>query len=263
MDFEKELIAERIKSIRKEKRLSMEKFAELIGASGKSTVNEWEKARSIPSDEFLDKISEIGKVSKDFILFGSLEDYVQRVLFKELEEHDTFFNSVKDYAYLTTNLSDFESAPFIYDENGKLIPPDEMDGVISNVLESELERIINENLPEIMIKIDNDSLSYRDDSAIASVATSFFYEETLAHSFSFEGSYHLLRKALNENPLPLTMGDFSDEKAIETLKKNGYSDSKILETQFEARLDELKTKFSIDIAKLYDEYIDSKEKLSE
>lgn len=67
-----QIIAERIKEIRAENKLSQEDFGKLLAVS-QDTVSLWEKSKSLPSVEYVIKICKLFRVSADFLL--GLSDY--------------------------------------------------------------------------------------------------------------------------------------------------------------------------------------------
>lgn len=255
-EYQKFLIGLRINKIRKSRNLSMEAFAKKIGVAGKSTVNEWEKGRAIPSEEALKKIAKLGFVSKEYILYGSLRDYVQSVLYDHIED-ETLFVALKKYLYTTTDISSFENAPLVYGYKRKPIPCDEIDEEIYDAIIDEMTKAIDSLLSKIMVKINEKGITYYEESKIVAQALSVINVETLIQSFSFEGVYYLCKRALNELP-PGSAGDFSSEKAVASLKKEGYSDEKILELQYEAKFNEAKGVFLNKIDELYENFLKEK-----
>ncbi len=63
----KDIIAKRIKEIRKDAGLSQAKFGEKIFVS-QDTVSLWEQGKSLPTTEFVIAIAKTFKVSADYIL---------------------------------------------------------------------------------------------------------------------------------------------------------------------------------------------------
>lgn len=78
-------VGNRIKSIRKEKGLTMEQMGELIGGVKKSSINNWEKGQNLPNSQRLKKIAELGGISVNNLLYGSLDQFAYNVLIKELD----------------------------------------------------------------------------------------------------------------------------------------------------------------------------------
>lgn len=85
MQINNKLVGNRIKKIRSEKGMSQEEFGLLIKNAHKSLVSKWEKGQSLPNNDRLKRIAEIGETTVDFILYGSLDDYARNLL-KELEK---------------------------------------------------------------------------------------------------------------------------------------------------------------------------------
>lgn len=66
-DKKLEIIGERIKELRTEKKMSQEKLGQLLSVS-QDTVSLWENARSIPPADIIIKLAEIFAVSCDYLL---------------------------------------------------------------------------------------------------------------------------------------------------------------------------------------------------
>lgn len=72
-------VGERIKQIRLSLGESMEKFGERFETS-KGTVNNWEKGRNLPNKENLKKISELGQMTVNELLYGNINNLIESVL---------------------------------------------------------------------------------------------------------------------------------------------------------------------------------------
>ncbi|HEM3604798.1 TPA: helix-turn-helix domain-containing protein [Streptococcus suis] len=72
-------VGERIKQIRLSLGESMEKFGERFETS-KGTVNNWEKGRNLPNKENLKKISELGQMTVNELLYGNVNNLIESVL---------------------------------------------------------------------------------------------------------------------------------------------------------------------------------------
>lgn len=88
----------RIREIRKKLGYSMEQFAKKIDDKAKSgTISNWETGKNLPNNERLKRIAELGNVSVEYLLYGSLEEYTNNLiddLKKELKDSDTINNGV-------------------------------------------------------------------------------------------------------------------------------------------------------------------------
>lgn len=77
----KKAIGLRIKTIRKQNGLTMKEFGKLIGDAAQSLVTRWENGTSIPNNERIKKIAEIGNVSVSYLLYG-------KTTFDDLSDED-------------------------------------------------------------------------------------------------------------------------------------------------------------------------------
>ena len=67
---QKNAVGERIKLIRKKRGETLEQFGNAIGGVLKSNVSKWERGQSLPNNERIKKISELGNVSVNYLLTG-------------------------------------------------------------------------------------------------------------------------------------------------------------------------------------------------
>lgn len=75
----------RIKSIRETRGVNQKEFAKLINATVPAVSN-WENGRSLPNNERLKKIAEIGNLSINELLYGSIENFRYTLINKLYEE---------------------------------------------------------------------------------------------------------------------------------------------------------------------------------
>lgn len=68
---DKNAVGVRLSGLRKQNKLSMDEVAHYVNVSGRSTINGWEKGRSIPEDDKLERLSTLFNVSIDYILHGN------------------------------------------------------------------------------------------------------------------------------------------------------------------------------------------------
>lgn len=107
MEVNKQALGARIRELRKSHNMSMESLAKKVGASGKSTINSWEKGVTKPRPKFLSKLSEVLGVEKEFLEFGSPEQYIKSVVL------DDFFSDASRLegpfkAYLRVKYPDYD-----------------------------------------------------------------------------------------------------------------------------------------------------------
>lgn len=113
MNIDKEEVGKRIFAIRKKNGLTMKEFGEKFGnpIASDSIVSRWEKGKSLPNNERLKKIAELGNTTVEYLLYGSLDDYA-RNLINELEKE------LKEDGSITDKIV----ASIITDIEGRLFP---------------------------------------------------------------------------------------------------------------------------------------------
>lgn len=70
----------RIKKIRTDLGYSMSQFGELISDSPKTTVNNWERGINLPKEDKMKKISLLGKVTTNELLYGTPEEFISTII---------------------------------------------------------------------------------------------------------------------------------------------------------------------------------------
>lgn len=90
MNIDKKALGLRIQQIRKEKGLTLEEFGELVLNAGKSAVSKWEKGSSIPNNKRLKVIADLGNMSIESLMFGSLQNYIFEHLYELLPDEYQF-----------------------------------------------------------------------------------------------------------------------------------------------------------------------------
>ena len=78
MEINKDDVGFRISNIRKRLGLNQELFGQKINLAHKSLVSKWEKGQSLPNNERLKMIAELGGISVDELLYGSTWEYAKR-----------------------------------------------------------------------------------------------------------------------------------------------------------------------------------------
>lgn len=96
MEIDTKGYGQRIKQIRKEKKLSLEAFGELLDPPApKSLVWNWERERNLPKKDRLKQIAEIGDVSETFLKYG-IKNLEYDNLFGEFSSQINIENKLKE-----------------------------------------------------------------------------------------------------------------------------------------------------------------------
>jgi len=78
----KEKVAKRIHEIRTSLGYSMDEFGKLLGDVPRSSVNNWEKAVSVPKQDKLEKIASLGRMMPEQILYGRADEYLFDLIYQ-------------------------------------------------------------------------------------------------------------------------------------------------------------------------------------
>lgn len=73
-------VGKRIRKIRTDLGYSMAQFGELVSDSPKTTVNNWERGINLPKGDKLKKISLLGKITTNELLYGSPEEFISKII---------------------------------------------------------------------------------------------------------------------------------------------------------------------------------------
>ena len=207
MDINKTEIGKRIFTIRKSLGLTMKEFGERMGnpVASDSIVSRWEKGVSVPNNERLKRIAEIGDISVNELLYGDSQEYVHNVLIEELNNHNKLYSVLKEHYIEDTNEDE------IHLQAVKLIN-DSLEQIYTRL------RILTTNQN---INSSNESLSiYQlNKERIISIAISYFEPKK---EYTFEEYYKEIKSSLEKLPY------YSTKKSLKQLTnqflKTGYSE---------------------------------------
>lgn len=92
-------VGNRIRNIRKDLGLSMEKFGELFDpAASKGVVSNWENGYNFPNNERLKTIAELGSITVNELLYGESRVYIESVIRDSSEiAHSEAIENTIDY----------------------------------------------------------------------------------------------------------------------------------------------------------------------
>lgn len=93
----KKEIAKRLKKLRLEKGLTMEKTAKQVGAYGSSVVSNWEKGKTTPKPQFMKAYADAFQVPIEWIKYGDFDQYLYNVITNEGLLDPDFTKSAIDF----------------------------------------------------------------------------------------------------------------------------------------------------------------------
>lgn len=108
MNINKIELGNRIKAIRKSKKMTLEEFGREIGAVGKSNVSKWEKGYVIPTEDRLEKIAELAHISVYELIYGDTLNFISDQIGAYLPNEYTFLDGLFTHEHLSivSNLID-------------------------------------------------------------------------------------------------------------------------------------------------------------
>lgn len=108
MNINKIELGNRIKAIRKSKKMTLEEFGRTIGSVGKSNVSKWEKGYVIPTEDRLEKIAELAQISVYELIYGDTLNFISDQIGAYLPNEYTFLDGLFTHEHLSiiSNLID-------------------------------------------------------------------------------------------------------------------------------------------------------------
>ncbi|MDO1604857.1 helix-turn-helix transcriptional regulator [Lactobacillus sp. YT155] len=230
MTYNKKAIAERLKKIRTDNNLSMQEFSELIGVSGKSTINEWEKARSIPSKKTLIKIASTLQVDSNFILYGNFADYIKELVVSTIKERndEDLVPIFLDYLTQIDALSQFKD----YENSQEVNSIYDQIRIRETVLNMAIEKTLDDNIAELNDFLYEKGISFSSSKSLILKTITLYYLKRLNKANLTTNTYiHELIAATD--PAIYDLGDLSGEDS------NKITDAI---TNFHSQLEQILTK---------------------
>lgn len=191
MEIDKKGLGIRIHNLRVGENMSMDELAEKVAVSGKSTVNEWEKGRSIPNDVTINNIASLFGTTTDFLLHGSLSSFVKNVLITDGINDAEFNHLLWEYINLTTNTSDILAGiAFDYD-SFKPVSEKEQSNINESIVNDAIDHAISQNLNDFIASLKTGS-SYPSQPEIIKISTQTLKKNIKILQNTFTGKYHRL-----------------------------------------------------------------------
>lgn len=264
MKIDKTAVGIRIHELRTEKNMSMDKLATSVALSGKSTVNEWEKGRSLPSPETLKKIALLFSVTQDFLLYGSLSNYVSSVLKKDGINDSEFNNLLWEYINLTSNTNDMLSGISFNPKTFDPIPDEEQYQIYDSITNNAISDAIKENLTDFTAPF-NKRKEYPSQPEIIQSSIKVLQRNVNLIKRTFTGKIHKITQELEQidsfeylNP-NVTLEDYlnSDYMYTEKSKSKKISNKLIIDKFYQSKLNAMTLDFQEKLSELEFEFHES------
>lgn len=252
MKIDKRQVGLRIKTLRHSKNMTLSDVAEMVHAKGKSTVNSWERGATLPRDKFMTKLCSLFGVSKNYILFGSLDDYLISLVLSDYISDDSITHfEISNYMNYTSNRLDFiNSIPLNFS------PDEDPEAIISDADCDEVKKILKSNLTELKTYLGK-CLKYNNDYKILQLVAKWFRDQSAYAMDSFMGQYRHLKNFLSLYvPTNLGLGnvDISNENVSLVASHFDMKPKEALDAIFNSKMGELQLAWFKDLDELKEEY---------
>lgn len=196
--IDKQAVGQRIRHLRQTKQLSMADLAATVGVAGKSTINDWEKGRTLAANEKLATLADLFGTSTGYLLHGALSDYAYAVLRDDGLNNPEFNVLLWEYVDLTTTNPNMLSGD-VFNGNDD-VPPTKSDSII----DQHIDAAINQILPAVVNIFP--SADYPDATAIVKSACSVFRQRIQLIRRTFTGKYNRIVRLLDNVDLYEKLG---------------------------------------------------------
>lgn len=232
----------------------MSELANKINVSGKSTVNEWEKGRTLPNKSSLKTLAIFFDVSVEYLLFGSLRSYIEKLLMNELLIDDSDVQSaVYDFLEQTTS--------FVRDSEEKEQKYSDEEYYIWE--QTQAKSVIEQLVQEITDEVVRLGLGYENDQEISRIAVRKIRFAMHDREMNFYGeSQNVLFKLRNEiiDHVSYNPSISLDEYMSSNVSKNFISSKEQYDNYFNMKLHDYLRHVEKDIIKLQNNYMSNLKK---
>jgi Predicted transcription factor, homolog of eukaryotic MBF1 len=224
MKIDKKQVGIRIHELRTQNNWSMKELANKIKASGKSTINEWEKGRTIPSKKFLEQLAKIFTVSTDYLNFGSFPQYVTKLLENAIDTEDERSWYLSKLFYLKNNAK-YRPSTLLQglEKLNKLedVSDDNQKWALRELMELQpklLSKLISSYIDELVQYLKSNNTNY-DDNRILEYSNNFFKNKVFEQYSSFAGALKNVKLKLNNTYMTLAFK--SDDEELNKIFRHG------------------------------------------
>lgn len=259
MKIDKEAVGQRIKRLRSEKNMSMDTLAKMVGVSGKSTINEWEKGRSLPHDKNMNRLAKLFGVQADYIKHGSLSEYGLAALKEEIVAGDEagLRPEIEDILGLTTDYYAADENPPLFKGFMQASPQEQIQklnkwhtGVLLNALDDLFYQIRHDYESEIS----KQHLSYNDPDKLVSLFVHLARRAAQGKAMSVTGVIRTIKHDLNPFLWLGNVGNMAPAEVQRWELKEGWSKEKVYENEYLTKVSNAVTDFLDTIDKIADQY---------
>lgn len=246
MQIDKQQVGKRIHQLRTTAGLSMAALASAVGLAGKSTINDWEKGRTLASTERMTKLAVFFKVSTNYLLYGNLTEYVTTIFQKNGLNHSEFNVLLWEYVDLTTTnpnvLSSDVFSPTSHTEQAQSNQTKIATALIAPTINHAIQQIV----PAVVQHYQDTTVTYPEPEEIIQAGCYVFRQRIQIIRRTFTGKYNRIVRLLDNVDLYEKLQPDDDFKAYlnqtttpKEDSRNGFS----LDEKYQRQMNQLMTKF--------------------
>ncbi|MFB9768691.1 helix-turn-helix domain-containing protein [Lactiplantibacillus modestisalitolerans] len=247
MQINKQATGQRIHQLRQTAHLSMAELASAVGVAGKSTINDWEKGRTLPRAERLQRLANVLATTPDFLLHGSLSEYARAILKTNGLNNSEFNVLLWEYIDLTTTNPNILSGDAFNPTTNHRSTTEIRDRVIDPVI----DRALDELLPKLLQHLT--TAPYPDSDEIINQANELFRNRIQVIRRTFTGKYNRIIRLIDNVDLYEKLGtdaDLKDYLNQATPTTSGYD----IDRAYQQKMNALLTIFHQQLNQLNAEY---------
>ena len=174
----KKSVGQRIRQIRLNKGLTFNDFGDLFGAS-RGNVQAWEYGTSLPNKGRLKKISKIGGITVNELLYGSIDEFLEN----NIEE--LLANSKYPYKSILKSF-DLKEACLIYIDNINIVEKDKISINDINTIEQAFNEVLDGIISEILEKYNNmKNILINDKELVEKCCTEYLSTSSDKYSYNY------------------------------------------------------------------------------
>ena len=230
MEPNKKQVGARIKRIREKDNLTLYEFGSRLGKKlgtdriKEGIISRWENGKSLPNSKRIQGIAELGRITVGELLYGSIEQFIYKVLIDELSEFSNLYQLIVDYhsktesdvAYMSESEKENQTE-FLLKKSDSFIK-DNLYSIVNYISDSPLISSENHIYQDKLLVLDLAS------KYIAEVTPEFKMIETDPFSITYLKNTHLV-KFVNEKNQGLSEYIFNcviSVKDADLLKNSDY-----------------------------------------
>lgn len=236
MHINKLAVGHRLRDLRLAENLSMATVAEAVGVASKSTVNDWEKGRTLANHNRLAQLAALFKTSQDYLLYGELTTYAQTILRSEGINDPEFNVLLWEYVDLTTTNPNLLSGEVF--ATATTTQPDTT-AITDNIIDTHIATAIAEILPAVVTSFS--TKAYPSATELIKSACGIFRQRIQLLRRTFTGKYNRIVRLLDNVDLYEKLGtDAALRDYLDTMTDHGSFE---LDKAYQTKMNALITDF--------------------